>query len=862
MSRPRLAIDIGGTFTDVAVESGGACLTSKVLTTAGDPVRGVHEGVQLALSRAGLVPGDIGAVIHGTTLATNALIERRGATVGAVVTEGFRDILEIAYERRYDQYDLYIEKPDTLVARERVATVSERVDATGQILEPLAPDSVHRAVDALVARGVESLAVCLLHACANPANERAVRDIVESRCPGLPISLSCEVSPEVREFDRLSTTVADACIKPLMESYLKDLDRSLRDEGFDCPLYLMTSGGGMTTLATALAFPIRLVESGPSGGAILAAGVARSRECAQVLSFDMGGTTAKVCLIENGEPRTSRAFEIGRAERFIRGSGLPVRIPVTEMIEIGAGGGSVASVDDLGRLRVGPRSAGSDPGPACYGRGGERPTVTDADAVVGYLDPDAFAEGRLRLDPGLARRAIERDIGTGLGTGVEGGADGISQMVDEAMANAARMHAVEQGVSLEDCVMVAFGGNGPLHATRVAEKVGVRQIIVPPEPGAGSAVGFLAAPVSFELVRSHYVRVADFDAAAVDALLDDMEKKAVAVVEAGSDGTALAVTRTAFMRYRGQGHEIEVEVPPRALDAVGVERLVDAFEDDYTRLYGRTVPGAAIEVMNWSVRVSTTPEAPPRADDCTRRGAPEPIGRRILTLGQSAEATQADCYRRKDLVPGDTVPGPALIVESQTTIFVSPRFDARVDTAGNIVMTRRAEPEAAPGRVGHGAPWSTPAFPPGAVAASAPGASRASNARSAIDHEVMWTRLQAVVEEQAQVLIRTAFSPIVRECGDISAGIFDTTGRMLAQAVTGTPGHINVPEGDRLVFETPGGGGYGNPADRATADVASDVAKSLVSREAAERDYGVVFDADGEVEEDATRARRRSGALR
>ena len=317
-----------------------------------------------------------------------------------------------------------------------------------------------------------------------------------------------------------------------------------------------------------------------------------------------------------------------------------MRIPVTEMIEIGAGGGSIASVDALSRLRIGPRSAGSDPGPACYGRGGIRPTVTDADAVAGYLDPDAFAEGRLRLDLDLARRAIERDIGAGLGTGATDDADGISQMVDEAMANAARMHAVEQGKNLEDCAMVAFGGNGPLHAVRVAEKVGVREIVVPPNPGAGSAVGFLSAPVSFEVVRSHYVRVADFDAGAVDALLEDMRSEAAAVVEAGSGGAPLEVTRTAFMRYRGQGHEIEVGVPRRALDAAGVAHLVAAFEADYTRLYGRIVPGVAIEVMNWSVRVSTTPEAPPRAGDCARPAAPEPVGARTLTLDHSGDADE------------------------------------------------------------------------------------------------------------------------------------------------------------------------------------------------------------------------------
>ena len=805
MTRPRLAVDIGGTFTDVAVEHDGACHTGKVLTTPDNPVRAVLDGARLALSRAGLAPRDVGAVIHGTTLATNALIERRGATVGAIVTAGFRDILEIACERRYDQYDLYIEKPDTLVPRERVATVTERVSAAGQVLEPLDHGSVHRAVDALVAGGVESIAVCLLHSYVNPAHEQAVREAVERRAPGLPVSLSSEVSPEVREFDRLCTTVANAYVKPLMAGYLGNLARGLEAGGFDCPLFLMTSGGGMTTLDTAMAFPVRLVESGPSGGAILAARVARSRGCAQVLSFDMGGTTAKVCLIEEGEPRTSRAFEVGRAERFIKGSGLPVRIPVLEMIEIGAGGGSIANVDAHSRLRVGPRSASSDPGPACYGRGGEWATVTDADAVAGYLDPDAFAEGRLRLDLGLARRAVGREVGDRLRIGVAAGADGISQMVDEAMANAARMHAAEQGKSLGDCVMVAFGGNGPLHATRVAEKVGVGRIVVPPQPGAGSAVGFLSAPVSFEVVRSHYVRVAtpavaaqgsgvsaslewveasaahghrvpeprghyarmaEPDVAAVNALLDAMREEATAVVRAGAGDAPLVVTRTAFMRYRGQGHEIEVAIPDGALDTVRVARLVAAFEADYARLFGRIVPGMALEVMNWSVRVSTPPEAAPRAGDCAARGAPEPTGTRTLTLGQAGEATVAACFRRADLVPGDTIAGPALIVEPQTTTFVSPRFEARIDTAGNIVMTRREEID------GRGGP--------------------APDRRSAIDYEVMWTRLQAVVEEQAQVLIRTAFSPIVRECGDISAGIFAPDGRMLAQAVTGTPGHINT----------------------------------------------------------------------
>ena len=509
--KPRLAVDIGGTFTDVAIEAGGQLTTAKTLTTPGNPVDGVLKGVGLALDGAGLRPSDFAAVIHGTTLATNALIERRGAKVGVIATEGFRDILEIAYERRYDQYDLYLEKQDMIVPRDRVKTVRERVDAGGRVLEALDEASLVQAIDELLGEGVESVAVCLLHSYKNPAHENSVRRALQQRAKDLPVTLSHEVSPELREFDRLCTTVANAYIKPLMASYIANLEIGLAGLGFGCPLFVMTSGGGMTTPKTAIDFPIRLVESGPSGGAILAAKIAAARDLSQVLSFDVGGTTAKVCLIEDKCPRTSRSFEIGRADRFLKGSGIPVRIPVIEMLEIGAGGGSIASVDRLGRLRVGPQSASSDPGPACYGRGGSLPTVTDADVVTGYLDPEAFAEGRLALQPELAQGAIARAVSEPVGTTVAAGADGISQMVDEAMANAARVHAVEQGKNLADCVMVAFGGNGPLHATRVAEKVGIGQIVVPPSPSVGSAVGFLSAPVSYEIVRSAYVLVKAFD---------------------------------------------------------------------------------------------------------------------------------------------------------------------------------------------------------------------------------------------------------------------------------------------------------------------------------------------------------------
>ena len=762
----RLAIDIGGTFTDIAIEVGRDIKTAKTLTTTDRPVDGVLRGIGYALEEVALRPADFVSVTHGTTLATNALIERRGAKVGVIATAGFRDILEIGYERRYDQYDLYIDKPDTIVPRDRVFTVSERMSVAGEAIVPLDRASLALAIDGLLAEGVESVAVCFLHSYKNPAHEAMVLDALAERAPDLPVSLSCRVSPEVREFDRLCTTVANAYIKPLMAGYLSELEAALAMRGFHCPLFVITSGGGITTLQTAMAFPIRLVESGPSGGAVLAAKVAAERNIADVLSFDMGGTTAKVCLIENRSPRTSRAFEIGRAERFLKGSGMPVRIPVIEMIEIGAGGGSIARVDGLGRLRVGPKSASSDPGPACYGRGGMAPTVTDCDVAAGFIDPDDFAEGRLSLLPELSRRAIARDISGPLGTSVAAGADGIARTVDEAMANAARMHAVEQGKHLGTCTMVAFGGNGPLHATRVAEKVGIDEIIVPPNPSVGSAVGFLFAPVAYEIVRSFYALLRALPFAQINTLLAELETEATAIVRAGVPDDELTVRRTAFMRYSGQGHEIEVAIPDGGLSAETLPALTAVFEADYRRLFGRIVPDMDIEVMNWSVVATNMPPAPEPAEDAAGSRAPSASGKRTLSIGQAGETIEADVYLRDTLTAGDLIRGPALIVEPQTTAFVSKAFEARVDRAGNIVMTR--------------------------LAAEKPGAAGGAKGRSDLELQVMWDRLMAIVEEQAQVLMRTAFSPIVRECGDISAGIFDPQGRMLAQAVTGTPGHINT----------------------------------------------------------------------
>ena len=777
---PRLAVDIGGTFTDIAIETAQGITTAKTLTTPGRPVEGVLQGIAYGLERAGLVPADFGAVLHGTTLATNALIERRGARVAVIATQGFRDILEIGYERRYDQYDLYLEKPDLIVPRDLVFTVRERMDASGGALVPLDPASLQAAIDGAVAAGADALAVCLLHSYRNPAHEQAVRDMAATRAPGLAVSLSSEVSPEIREFDRLCTTVCNAYIQPLMATYLAELETALAGQGFDCPLFIVTSGGGMTTVETARAFPIRLVESGPSGGAVLAARVAAECGIDNALSFDMGGTTAKVCLIEDATPQSSSTFEIDRAERFLKGSGIPVRIPVIDMIEIGAGGGSIASVDALGRLRVGPKSASSDPGPACYGKGGQDPTVTDSDLALGFISPDGFAEGRFTIDPAKAAQAIEQAVSGPLGTDTSQGADGIGQMVDEAMANAARMHAAERGKDLRACTMIAFGGNGPLHAARVAEKIGVERIIVPPDPSVGSAVGFLSAPVAYEIVQSHHARITGFDFAAVNALLEQLIAEASAIVSKGAGGAALQTRRTAFMRYAGQGHEIEVAIPAGPLNADTLDQLVAAYEAEYAHQFGRTVPEMEIEVMNWAVVVSTTAAEHSAPADPAPLAAPAPAHHRAVLI--AGVPTQTPVHARAELAPGAGIAGPALIAEPQTTTWVAPGFAARIDGAGNIVMSRQMAP-------------CRPGLDPGphAAASGGPGSSPGQPAENPdIALQVMWDRLLAIVEEQGQALMRAAFSEIVRECGDISAGIFDVTGRMLAQAVTGTPGHINT----------------------------------------------------------------------
>jgi N-methylhydantoinase A len=686
----RLAVDIGGTFTDLAIEKDGQRWTAKVLTTPAAPEKGVLEGVQQVLAKAAMKPADLALVIHGTTLATNAVIERKGAKTALITTDGFRDVLALANEARYDQYDLNIELAKPLVPRRWRLPVPERLDNTGKVLLPLDEAAVRAHIPFLRAEGIESLAIGFIHGFVNPTHERRAAEIVREAWPELPVSLSSEVSPEMREWERFSTTVANAYVQPLMARYLKQLELGLREAGLACPLYLMLSGGGLTTIDTAARFPIRLVESGPAGGAIFSAFVARQRGFDKVLSFDMGGTTAKVCLIDDFRPQASRTFEVARVGRFKRGSGLPLRIPVIEMVEIGAGGGSIAQVDSMGRIQVGPESAGADPGPACYGRGGTHPAVTDANLALGRYDPELFAGGALRLYPDQSRKALAEHVGGKLALSADMAALGVVEMVDENMANAARVHAIESAKNYEGRVVIAFGGGGPVHGYRVAEKIGVKRILVPSGAGVGSAIGFLRAPVAYEVVKSLYQRFGTFDIAAVNGLLAAMSREASGVVAEGAFGAPIEETRIAYMRYVGQGHEIAVPIPPRALTEQDVREIRALYDSEYSRFYDRPVPGSDVEILSFAVTVRTVEAHVEPAGAVANAPAPSPIRVQMVRDTATGEVAEWQVYDREAMRPGATVAGPAIIAEAETSTLIGPGWICRMDGLGYLDLTQEA----------------------------------------------------------------------------------------------------------------------------------------------------------------------------
>ena len=774
----RIGADVGGTFTDVVLErEDGRFVSTKVLTTS-RPEEGVLAAVTELAAGNGVDLADVTQIIHGTTLATNALIQRTGASTALVTTAGFRDVIETRTESRFEQYDLNIVLPTPLIERKDRFVVGERLNARGEVLVPFDEAGAGAVVAELIDGGYESVAVGFMHSYRNGDHERRFRDLLLAAAPAVATSLSCEVSPRMREYERFNTTCANAYVQPLMASYLRRLEAELRRLGSSCPLHLIHSGGGLLSVEVAAAFPVRLVESGPAGGAVFAADLAARHGRDRICSFDMGGTTAKIALIEDHVPRTASTFEVARTARFKKGSGMPISIPVIEMLEIGAGGGSIASVDALGQIRVGPRSAGSEPGPAAYDLGGGDPTVTDADVCLGRLHPDTFGAKDIALSPRLAAEAMEV-IASPLELDTVTAAVGITEVVDESMANAARVHAVENGKDLSGFSMVAFGGGAPLHAGRLMDKLGLDEVLVPTGAGVGSAIGFLLAPFSYEASRSFYTTVDDFDGEGVDTALAELTAEAEAFVRRGTEAQ-VSVQRQASMRYRGQGWEIPVVLPP---GRIGAQALGDAFTTAYETHFGRAIEDLTIEAVSWSVRVASQ-QVPPEPVRPVAGGATvSPGTTRPVHDPATGGHLEAGIVARATLATGERVQGPALIVEEQTTTVLGPHHAAAVASDGTLVIRADGAPDTPTGLAGETPTTADPA-------PAAPAEHRGNPGE--VHLQVMWNRLISIVEEQARTLVRTAFATSVREAGDLSAGVFDRHGRMITQAVTGTPGHVNT----------------------------------------------------------------------
>jgi len=686
----RLGADIGGTFTDIALDVHGTLHSTKVLTNYSAPEQAILDGIALVCQQANIVPEDIQQIIHGTTLATNALIERRGVRTAFITTEGFRDVIEMRTENRFEQYDLSITLPTPLIPREDRFTVAGRISAQGHELQPLDEAAVQELAQTLAAQDFGAIAIGYIHAYTNGSHEQRTREILQKTLQ-LPISLSSEVSPQMREFERFNTVCANAYVRPQMESYLLRLQTRLKAMGADCPVYMIHSGGGLVSVETAAQFPVRLVESGPAGGAIFAADLARRFGLEKVVSYDMGGTTAKICLIEDYAPQTARTFEVARTWRFCKGSGMPISIPVIEMIEIGAGGGSIAWVDAMGRIQTGPESAASEPGPACYQRGGEKPAITDADLLLGKLDADNFAGGKIKLSHSKAEAAITRDVGEKLQLTPMAAAFGIGEVVDENMANAARVHAVEHGKDIAANTMIAFGGAAPLHAARLCEKLGIARCLIPQGAGVGSAIGFLRAPFGYEALASYIMPLSQLDTAQLNTLLDDLRQTADSFVRAGTQGKIRRVI-TAYMRYAGQGWEIPVNLPDRTFKPVDKAWFEKAFQSSYAEHFGRAVQGLEIEFVTFAVN---TLFEEPQVQFCALQEDAQsswtdsdtrPVFDPAMGTMQSSQIVERDA-----LQAGMRVIGPAVIVERETSTVVTTVFDAIIQRDGSILLVRKGE---------------------------------------------------------------------------------------------------------------------------------------------------------------------------
>ena len=689
-SELRIGVDIGGTFTDLMMLSpSGQVEIGKVLTT-GDPSQAVEEVLASTLERSGHEGASVRHLVHGTTLVTNAIIERKGARTALLATTGFRDSIEIGREHRYELYDLNLEHPKPLVPRYLRFDVPERTLADGTQAVELGEEHVARLVREMAEVGVEAVAISFLHSFTNPASEERARTVVKGEAPGMRVSISSEVVPEIGEFERASTTIANVYVQPLVEDYLNGLRHRLQRMGFEGQLFVMLSSGGVATLDTCVRFPIRLLESGPAAGALAAAAVGTAMGRDSLLSFDMGGTTAKLSVVDGGEPLVTHDFEVDRRYRFKKGSGLPVKVPVIEMIEIGAGGGSIARIDSLGLLKVGPESAGADPGPVCYSRGGRSPTVTDADLVLGYLDPDYFLGGAMKLDVAAAEAALAGNIGDRLGMSVVEAAWGVHQVVNEAMANAARVHVVERGKNPRALPVVAFGGAGPVHGYAVAELLGSTELVLPYGAGVTSAMGLLVAPLAFDFVRSHYGRLDELDWAEVNGIFEEMEGDGTdLLVESGAGPKEITHTRTADIRYVGQGHEIRVPIPDGTLTADDRRTIYEDFDRVYQSLYGREGPPVGLEALTWRV-VSRGPRPAPVGagrEGVTGDAGAARKGERQAYFPAAGGFVATPVYDRYRLGPGSTLTGPAIIEERESTAIIGPGGRAAVDDRLNIVVS-------------------------------------------------------------------------------------------------------------------------------------------------------------------------------
>ncbi len=772
--RYRIGFDIGGTFTDFilhdAVEA--QIRLYKCLTTPDDPSRGALEGLTALANAAGIALADVGEVVHGTTLVTNAIIERRGATLGLLTTKGFRDSLEMGSEQRYDIYDLFLEFPAPLVPRHRRLEIDERMLADGSVLTPIRHDQVRQALAQLRAEGVTAVAVCFLHSYANSAHELAVAELAAAEFPELAISLSSAVVGEIREYERAVTTCANAFVQPLMASYLARLQDELRRLGFTGSLMLMQSSGGLASPAMARAFPIRLLESGPAGGGLATALFGKQVGLKDMLSFDMGGTTAKACMIEDGRADIAAMMEAARVHRFKKGSGLPIKSPVIDMIEIGAGGGSIASIDELGLLKVGPYSAGADPGPACYGRGGAKATVTDANLLLGYLDPGYFLGGRMPLDTAAAEAALAA-LGAKLKLSAIATAWGVHAVVSESMASAARVHMIEKGRDPRRYSMVGFGGAGPAHACRVARILGMQEVIVPAACGAASALGFLAAPLSAERMRSlpMVLDAARFDAAGVQAALQALEDDArAALLAAGVPEDKIRMRRSADLRLLGQMHEIDVPLPAGELTAESLHEIAQRFNKVYEERYTHVYAGAVMEAITWRVSAEgPTPKLDIREASEGSNQRPASKGTRPAYFEDRFIVTPV--YDRYALRPGDRIAGPAIIEEREATTIVPPGDTVTVDDHLNLRITIAAA-----------------AAVPAKITADTPMADALAQLEGdPVGLEIMWSRLITVVEEMWLTVCRTAFSLIISESQDFACDLLDPTGEPLAHSPRAMP---------------------------------------------------------------------------